>query len=73
MFQRSPIALAQVKATNTFENLLNKTHQIVYSFYQVKGSTKKVDNNIMNSIKKLYNRTDAVFMNYKNSKIFWDL
>ena len=33
MFQRLPIALAQVKAGNTSENLLNKIRQIIYSLY----------------------------------------
>ena len=31
--QRLPIALAQVKAGNTSENLLNKIRQIIYSLY----------------------------------------
>ena len=46
-----PIALAQVKARNTFEKLLNKVHQIIYSFYEEKAITKKVCKNIINSIK----------------------
>ena len=33
MLQRLPIALAQVKAVNTFENLLNEIRQIIYSLY----------------------------------------
>ena len=33
MLQRLPIALTQVKAGNTSENLLNKIRQIIYSFY----------------------------------------
>ena len=33
MLQRLPIALAQVKAGNTSENLLNEIRQIVYSLY----------------------------------------
>ena len=41
--------LAQVKASNTSENLLSKICQIIYSLYQVKEITKKVYNNIMNS------------------------
>ena len=41
--------LAQVKASNTSENLLSKIYQIIYSLYQVKEITKKVYNNIMNS------------------------
>ena len=48
---RLPIALAQVKAGNTSENLLNEIIQISYSLYREKEITKKVYNNIMNSIK----------------------
>ena len=51
MVQRLPVALAQVKAGNTSENLLNEIRQIIYSLYRVKEITKKVYNNIMNSIK----------------------
>ena len=36
MLQRLPIALAQVKAGNTSEKLLNKITQIMYSLYQAK-------------------------------------
>ena len=36
MLQRLPIALAQVKAGNNSENLLNEIRQIVYSLYQSK-------------------------------------
>ena len=36
MFQRLPIALAQVKAGNNSENLLNEIRQIVYSLYRSK-------------------------------------
>ena len=48
IFQRLPIALAQVKAGNTSENLLNKIRKIIYSLYRLKEITKKVYNNIMN-------------------------
>ena len=34
MLQRLPIALAQVKAGNNSESLLNEIRQIVYSLYQ---------------------------------------
>ena len=51
MLQRLPIALAQVKADNNSESLLNETRQIVYSLYQSKEITKKVFNNIIKSIK----------------------
>ena len=51
MLKRLPIALAQVKAGNNSESLLNEIRQIVYSLYRSKGITKKVYNNIINSIK----------------------
>ena len=49
MLQRLPIALAQVKAGNNSQNLLNEMRQIVYSLYQSKVITKKVYNNIIKS------------------------
>ena len=51
MLKRLPIALAQVKAGNNSEILLNEIRQIVYSLYRSKEITKKVYNNIINSIK----------------------
>ena len=51
MLQRLPIALTQVKVGKTSENLLNNIRQIIYSLWRAKEITKKVDNNIMNSIK----------------------
>ena len=45
MLQRLPIALAQVKAGNNSQSLLNEIRQFVYSFYQSKEITKKVYNN----------------------------
>ena len=50
MLQILPIALAQIKADNNSENLLNEIRQIVYSLYQSKEITKKVYNNITKSI-----------------------
>ena len=50
MLQRLPIALAQVKAGNNSESLLNEIRQIVCSLYQSKQITKKVYNNIIKSI-----------------------
>ena len=50
MLQRLPTALAQVKAGNNSESLLNEIRQIVYSLYQSKQITKKVYNNIIESI-----------------------
>ena len=51
MLQRSPIALAQIKAGNNSQSLLNEISQIVYYFYQSKEITKKVYNNMIKSIK----------------------
>ena len=51
MLQRLLIALAQVKAGNNSQSLLNEIRQIVYSLHQSKGITKKVHNNILKSIK----------------------
>ena len=50
MLQRLPIALAQVKAGNNLESLLNEIRQIVYSLYQLKQITKNVYNNIIKSL-----------------------
>ena len=50
MPQRLPITLAQVKAGNNSESLLNEIREIVYSLYQSKEITKKVYNNITKSI-----------------------
>ena len=50
MLQRLPIALAQVKAGNNSESLLNEIRQIVYFLYQSNQITKKVYNNIIKSI-----------------------
>ena len=44
MLQRMPIALAQVKSGNTYENLLNEIRKILYSLYR--EITKKVYSNI---------------------------
>ena len=49
MLQRLPKALAQVKAGNNSESLLNEIRQIVYSLYQSKQITRKVYNNIIKS------------------------
>ena len=51
MLQKFPIALSQVKAGNTPENLLNEVRKMAYFLYQAKQITKKVYINMMNSIK----------------------
>ena len=50
MLQTLPIALAQVKAGNNSQSLLNEIRQIVYFLYQSKQITKKVYNNIITSV-----------------------
>ena len=50
MFQRLPIALAQIKAGNNSESLSNEIRQIVYSLCQSKQITEKVYNNLIKSI-----------------------
>ena len=72
MLQRLPIALAQVKAGNNSESLLNEIRQIVYSLYQSKQITKKIYNNIIKSIQwnctQICIKMDTIFMNSENSK-----
>ena len=50
MLQRLPITLAQVKAGNNSEKLLNEIQQIIQLLYQAKEITKKVYNNLMKSL-----------------------
>ena len=51
MLKRLPIALAQIKAGNNSESLLNEIRQIAYSLYRSKEITKKVYNNIIKAIR----------------------
>ena len=51
MSQRLPIALAQVNSGNTSEKLLNEIRKIIYSLNGAKEITKKVYNNVTNSVK----------------------
>ena len=50
ILQKLPIALAQGKAGNNSENLLNKIRQIIYYLYHSKEITKKVCNNLIKSL-----------------------
>ena len=70
MLQRLPIALAQVKAGNNSESLLNEIRQIVYSLYQSKQITQKLyNNNEINTIKLGLNiKMNTILMNSENSK-----
>ena len=46
MLKRLPIALAQIKACNNSESLLNEIRQIAYSLYRSKEITKKINTTI---------------------------
>ena len=50
ILQRLSIALAQVKAGNNLQRLLNEIRQIRYSLYQSKEITKQVYNSIIKSM-----------------------
>ena len=50
MLKRLPIALAQIKAGNNSESLLNEIRQIIYYLYRSKKITKMLYNNIIDSI-----------------------
>ena len=58
MLQRLPIALAQIKAGNNSESLLNQIRQIVHCLHQPKEITKKVYNNLIKSIKIQYKKKE---------------
>ena len=51
MLWRLPIALAQVKAGDIPENLLNEIKQTIFYLYREEEVIRKVYNNIKNSIK----------------------
>ena len=50
MLQRLPIALAQEKAGNNSQHLLNEIRQIIYSLYQSKEIIEKVYKNLIKSL-----------------------
>ena len=50
IFERITIALAQAKAGNTSENLLNETVKKIHFMYWANKIIKKVYNNLMNLI-----------------------
>ena len=51
MIQKLLIALAQVKAGNASEKLLNEIEKTLYSLYRPKEIIKKVHNNIIDPVK----------------------
>ena len=48
--KRLPIALTQVNTGKTSKSLLNEIRQIIYPLYRSKEITRKVYNNIINSV-----------------------
>ena len=50
MLSRLPISLAQLEAGNNFENLKNEKRQLLYFFCRSEKLTKKLYNNLINTI-----------------------
>ena len=81
MLQRLSIALAQVKAGNNSESLLNEIRQIVYSLYQAKQITKEVYNNIIKSANantitinlKYPHQHGMIYLNYQMDHILYQI
>ena len=67
MLHRFSMTLSQVKVGNKSVNLLNEIRHTIYSLYQAKEITKKVCNNIMNSMK-VWCKMDTIFMICENNK-----
>ena len=59
------IAVAQVKASNTSNNLSNKISKIV--FFLCLGQTKSLKRDVL-KLNKYKDKMDAVFINSKNTK-----
>ena len=45
-----PITLAQLKAENNSQKLINETRQLLYSLYRSKKLTNTIYNNLINAI-----------------------
>ena len=50
MLNRLPITLAQLKAGNNSQKLINEIRQLLYSLYRSKKLTKTIYNYLINSI-----------------------
>ena len=50
MLSRLPIALAQLKAGNNSQKLINEIRQLLYSLYRSKKLTKTIYNHLINTI-----------------------
>ena len=61
MLQRSSIAIAQLKASNTSGNLLNESLQMINSLCCARRIAKRVHNHVINS-KELSHKMDILFI-----------
>ena len=52
MLSRLPITLAQLKAGNNSQKLINEIRQLLYSLYCSKKLTKAINNHLINAISK---------------------
>ena len=50
MLSRLPITLAQLKAGNNLQKLINEIRQLLYSLYRSKTLTKTIYNHLINAI-----------------------
>ena len=50
MLSRLPITLAQLKAGNNSQKLINEIRQLLYSLYHSKKLTKTIYNHLINTI-----------------------
>ena len=65
MLQSLPIALAQVKAGNTSQNLLNNIRKIMYSLCQEKEITKSIQQ--YNEFSKFIKQNEYCIFEFENS------
>ena len=64
MISRLRITLAQWKAGNKSQKLINEIRQLLYSLYR----SKKINENNLQPFNKRYLKMETIFMNTENSK-----
>ena len=64
MISRLRITLAQWKAGNKSQKLINEIRQLLYSLYR----SKKINKNNLQPFNKRYLKMETIFMNTENSK-----
>ena len=65
MLSRLPITLAQLKAGNDSQKLINEIRQLLYFLYR----SKKLTKTIYSHLNKRYLKMEKIFMSTENSKI----